>query len=144
MEAEIGLDVYTCTCKLPIEIFPSPRQESFIIKVSGIYPKVPEDFNCISEFSNCSTFWTFYVLSPKVFHPKCHHHQYFYLQNQSQKFENWRKCITVIITWTLNNYFSLINWFKFTYFLKLWQNCSMDMSRDQDNCSWPLFNLHVS
>lgn len=56
MEAEIGLDVYTCTCKLPIEIFPSPRQESFIIKVSGIYPKVPEDFNCISEFSNCSTF----------------------------------------------------------------------------------------
>lgn len=76
-----------------------------------------------------------------MFHSKYHHHQHFCLENQSQKFENWRKCITIVITWTLNNYFSLINWFKFIYFLKLWQNCSIDMSRDQDHCSWPLFNM---
>lgn len=138
MEAEIGLDVYICTCKLP----------NFSKSQAG-------EFYHQSVRNLSKGAWRF-QLHFRVFQKIIvQHFEHFmssalrcFIQNititSTFTFKTRVKNITVIITWTLNNYFSLINWFKFTYFLKLWQNCSMDMSRDQDHCSWPLFNLHVS
>lgn len=103
-------------CTYNYHLFPSPWQESFIVREPGTYPKMPEAFQ-----RHFKDFWLFKVLniSPKM---------------------NFTQTNTITSTFALKAwveigdfiggrvlpssshelYFSFINWFKVTY---VWERC---------------------